>query len=113
MGNNFIREFLDNDEFKIKIDEKLDQLIIDTCFYSSSELIYDMEIYKELLSYGEKLVSYLVFKILNTEKPYIVFYSLLLRIVKIDIQEENRGSIVKMKDDVSVWWNINKNNYVK
>jgi hypothetical protein len=111
MRNNFIREFLDNDEFKIKIDGKLDQLITDTCFYSSFELISDTVVYKELISYGNRLVPYLVSKILTTEKPYIVFYNLLFKNVKINIKEENSGSIIKMKDDVSKWWDINKVNY--
>ena len=96
---------------EIKIDEKLDQLITNTCFYSSFELISDTIVYKELISYGNRLVPYLVSKILNSEKPYIVFYNLLFKNVKINIKEENIGSIIKMKEDVSKWWDINKVNY--
>lgn len=110
MKKDIINEFLNNDEFKIQIDEKLDQLIQDTLHLSSFDQMGENNIFKELLSYGEKLVPYLINRI-NTD-TCIVIYILISKIIKIDIKIENRGKLIKMKDDYNEWWENNKDNYV-
>lgn len=109
---DIIREFLNNDKFKI--DQKLDQLIQDTLHLSSFNQMEETNIFKELLTNGHILVPYLINRIINTDTcTSIVIYILISKIIKININIENKGSLIKIKDDYKEWWENNKDNYVR
>ena len=107
---NLNEEFLTNNEFSISIEEDFKKLYRDTAHFSSYHMMRDTDIYQKLLNYGDKVVPYLVDKILN-DQLYIGFYDILLEIVNFNIKDDNRGNIIKMKDDVLIWWNLNKKEY--
>jgi len=112
MKRDIIKEFLNNNEFKI--DEKLDQLIKDNLHLSSFTQMEETDIFKDLLSNVNEyiLVPYLINRIINSDPcTSIVIYILISKIIKIDISNENKGKLVKMKDDYKEWWENNKENY--
>ncbi len=108
---NLNEEFLTNNEFSISIEEDFKKLYRDTAHFSSPQMMQDTEIYQKLLNYDDKVVPYLVDKILNNEKTNIVYFCLLSNIKRYKIKDENRGNIIKMKEDVLIWWNLNKKEY--
>jgi len=95
---------------KDKFDAKFEELLFNTLHLSSTNQMEEDPIFKELFSLGDTIIPYLIDKILN--KPYIAFYVLLFRSTDIKIKEKNIGRIFEMREDVTEWWEKNKDKYL-
>jgi len=95
---------------KDKFDAKFEELLFNTLHLSSTSQMEEDHIFKELFSLGDTIIPYLIDKILN--KPYIAFYVLLFRSTDIKIKEKNIGRIFEMREDVTEWWEKNKDKYL-
>ena len=95
---------------KDKFEAKFEELLFNTLHLSSTNQMEEDPIFKELFSLGDTIIPFLIDKILN--KPYIAFYVLLFRSTDIKIKEKNIGRIFEMREDVTEWWEKNKDKYL-